>query len=277
MYFYNARYYDPYLNRFLSPDSIIPDPQNPQDLNRYSYTRNNPLRYTDPTGHYANKTHHSVTTEQGFQVVANLDALAIDQSVSLPSSFSGGAVVSTIADSNRSVDTSLATASTWPPNLTKEYADTGVTVAEYWHFTSLADAESRLQQAIEAQDAQAFGQGLHAYQDYWAHTRNGFTIPTSQAGSDRLGILCPECAHLLPDAGTRSSRASMLGHARVRWPDGYTPADDYWNDANMRGFDRNDTSMRRGTYYWLVMFLCRQYGIDPQEYWDTYGEVTPPE
>ena len=51
MYFYNARYYDPYLNRFISPDTIIPDPQNPQDLNRYSYTRNNPVRYTDPTGH----------------------------------------------------------------------------------------------------------------------------------------------------------------------------------------------------------------------------------
>jgi hypothetical protein len=36
---------------FISPDSIIPDPGNPQDLNRYTYTRNNPLRYTDPTGH----------------------------------------------------------------------------------------------------------------------------------------------------------------------------------------------------------------------------------
>jgi len=51
LYFYNARYYDSYLNRFISPDTIIPDPKNPQDLNRYSYTRNNPVRYTDPTGH----------------------------------------------------------------------------------------------------------------------------------------------------------------------------------------------------------------------------------
>ncbi len=51
LYFYNARYYDPYLNRFLSPDTIVPDPSNPQSLNRYSYTINNPLKYTDPTGH----------------------------------------------------------------------------------------------------------------------------------------------------------------------------------------------------------------------------------
>jgi hypothetical protein len=40
-----------YLNRWTSPDSIIPDPYNPQDWDRYSYSRNNPLKYTDPTGH----------------------------------------------------------------------------------------------------------------------------------------------------------------------------------------------------------------------------------
>jgi RHS repeat-associated protein len=74
--FYNARYYDPVLARFISADSIIPGagaltlapldsvatsawssggggPANPQDLNRYAYGLNNPLRYTDPTGHCA--------------------------------------------------------------------------------------------------------------------------------------------------------------------------------------------------------------------------------
>jgi len=52
LYFYNARYYDPYLNRFIQADSIVPSPANPQSLNRYSYVLNSPLRYTDPTGHY---------------------------------------------------------------------------------------------------------------------------------------------------------------------------------------------------------------------------------
>ncbi len=47
----NARYYAPTLNRFLTPDSIVPDPTNPQTLNRYSYTLNNPIRYSDPSGH----------------------------------------------------------------------------------------------------------------------------------------------------------------------------------------------------------------------------------
>ncbi|MEM8535962.1 MAG: RHS repeat-associated core domain-containing protein [Chloroflexota bacterium] len=49
--YYHARYYDPQLGRFLSPDTLVPDPTTPQDLNRYTYVRNNPLRYTDPTGH----------------------------------------------------------------------------------------------------------------------------------------------------------------------------------------------------------------------------------
>ncbi len=51
LYFYNARYYDPLLGRFIQADTIVPNPGNPQDLNRYSYVRNNPLRFTDPSGH----------------------------------------------------------------------------------------------------------------------------------------------------------------------------------------------------------------------------------
>lgn len=46
-----ARYYSPNTNRFLTPDSIVPDPADPQSYNRYSYVRNNPLRYIDPSGH----------------------------------------------------------------------------------------------------------------------------------------------------------------------------------------------------------------------------------
>ena len=47
----NARLYSPILGRFLSADTIVPGPGNPQNLNRYAYGLGNPLRYTDPTGH----------------------------------------------------------------------------------------------------------------------------------------------------------------------------------------------------------------------------------
>jgi len=47
----HARYYDPYLNRLVSPDTIVPGPGNPQSLNRYSYVRNRPGAYVDVDGH----------------------------------------------------------------------------------------------------------------------------------------------------------------------------------------------------------------------------------
>ncbi|MFZ7153194.1 MAG: RHS repeat-associated core domain-containing protein, partial [Bacteroidota bacterium] len=51
--FYNARWYDPAVGRFLQADTIVPEPGNPQALNRYAYVQNNPLRFSDPTGMFS--------------------------------------------------------------------------------------------------------------------------------------------------------------------------------------------------------------------------------
>jgi RHS repeat-associated protein len=50
--YYGVRYYSPEVRVFTQPDTLLPDPYNPQALNRYSYAQNNPVRYTDPSGHY---------------------------------------------------------------------------------------------------------------------------------------------------------------------------------------------------------------------------------
>jgi RHS repeat-associated protein len=52
LYYYNARYYDPVLCKFITPDTLVQDPYDPQSLNRYSYCLNNPVKNVDPTGHY---------------------------------------------------------------------------------------------------------------------------------------------------------------------------------------------------------------------------------
>jgi RHS repeat-associated protein len=49
--YYNARYYDPLLGRFISPDTLIPDPTNVFDYDRYMYGRGNPVSNNDPSGH----------------------------------------------------------------------------------------------------------------------------------------------------------------------------------------------------------------------------------
>ncbi len=72
----SARYYDPQLGRFISPDALVPSSDNPQALNRYAYVYNNPISNTDPTGH--------------VPVVA---AIATAVSVGVATSFTGTAFV----------------------------------------------------------------------------------------------------------------------------------------------------------------------------------------
>lgn len=46
-----GRLYNPTIGRFVSADPTVPDPVNTQDWNRYSYVRNSPVNYIDPTGY----------------------------------------------------------------------------------------------------------------------------------------------------------------------------------------------------------------------------------
>jgi len=42
LYYYGARWYDPALARFVQADTVVPNPGDPQYLNRYSYVLNQP-------------------------------------------------------------------------------------------------------------------------------------------------------------------------------------------------------------------------------------------
>ncbi|MCX6620774.1 MAG: hypothetical protein NTY38_06785 [Acidobacteria bacterium] len=52
--YFGARYFSSAQGRFTTPDPLMASARvsNPQSWNRYSYSFNNPLRFTDPTGMY---------------------------------------------------------------------------------------------------------------------------------------------------------------------------------------------------------------------------------
>ena len=110
--FYGARYYDPLIGRFTQPDTIVPQPGNPQSLNRYAYVLNNPLRYTDPTGHWFESlidiisigydlydiSQHGLNWENGLSLVADVASLA------LPVVTGGGMIVRAAAHADDVAD-----------------------------------------------------------------------------------------------------------------------------------------------------------------------------
>jgi len=55
LFYFNARYYDSKLGRFVSVDPIAGKPLDPQSWNRYAYALNSPMAYIDPTGRAPNK------------------------------------------------------------------------------------------------------------------------------------------------------------------------------------------------------------------------------
>ena len=69
--YYGARYYAAEIGRFVQPDSMLPDIYDPQQLNRYAYVRNNPLKYVDPSGLEPDENYSSLD-EAGGQAL--LDA-----------------------------------------------------------------------------------------------------------------------------------------------------------------------------------------------------------
>jgi RHS repeat-associated protein len=71
-----ARYYDPMLGRFLSPDPLRFVEDNPMSFNRYDYANGNPYRYWDPDGREALPINVEGNPE--------LDALAVSTLNSLP-------------------------------------------------------------------------------------------------------------------------------------------------------------------------------------------------
>ncbi|MEN6387256.1 MAG: RHS repeat-associated core domain-containing protein, partial [Phycisphaerales bacterium] len=51
LYYYVARWYDPAIMHFVQADTMVPNIANSASYDRYAYVMNNPVRYSDPSGH----------------------------------------------------------------------------------------------------------------------------------------------------------------------------------------------------------------------------------
>ncbi len=88
--YYGARYYLPGLRRFISADTIVPGAANPQAFNRYAYTLNNPIRFTDPTGHrIADDPYHKAKDQSKVHQPTNPEYGKPDPTLEAPSGTGG--------------------------------------------------------------------------------------------------------------------------------------------------------------------------------------------
>lgn len=93
LYYYNTRFYDSTIQRFMTEDTYHGSNDNPQSLNRYTYVLNNPETLVDPTGHETltvswgwNEPGYDETRRQSASVTvsAQLGADSVQVSWNLP-------------------------------------------------------------------------------------------------------------------------------------------------------------------------------------------------
>ena len=98
LYYLNSRYYDPIIARFLSEDTFAGNPNDPLSLNLYTYCKNDPIKYVDPSGHvtvYGNSTDIANATQylsgSGYTFVDTSKTYVNPSSISSDSIIVGGA------------------------------------------------------------------------------------------------------------------------------------------------------------------------------------------
>jgi RHS repeat-associated protein len=97
---YNSRWYDDSLGRFIQPDLIVPEPYNPLAYDRYQYVYSNPVRYTDSSGHCID----GITTWACIAIIGGLVLKAIDYGWTAYDAYQSGQV---LADPNASREDKL--------------------------------------------------------------------------------------------------------------------------------------------------------------------------
>lgn len=256
---YNARYSDPYLNRFIQADTLVPDFTNPQSLNRYAYVFNNPLRYMDVTGHYPKEVHYHLTRLWVYNAMVTqgtalgYDPIFVHRQASV--------VALQVAEANQAVD-----AIGGPEPSTQ--GDTP-------HWYNHAEAREAGEEAIAAADPQQFGRASHAIQDYYTHFGSGFTGYDGAWGQyDYQARLASDDRYTLTGVELSSlpkQQLSFLGQAAQA---SGIPLSDFWGHAGLykdeySPYDFLDNTMRKEYLIYANQFAANWWSqfapLDPKD------------
>jgi RHS repeat-associated protein len=139
--YFLARYYSGAQGRFLSPDIAGPALANPQTLNKYQYTLNNPLRYVDSNGLYEEEVHRDLTAVLAM-------AAGFDEQTA-----------NSIASADQGVDDNYSSAS---------YSN-----RKNYHFTSAGRRDELSSVFEKSGTAGDLGIFMHAEQDSYSHSGYG--------------------------------------------------------------------------------------------------------
>jgi len=172
----------------------VPSPANPQSLNRYAYTLNNPLRYTDPSGHSVLGAlaiagaigFVADVTWQVYSNIANDNMAFTDALMSVDLAEAGGAAVGAVV----AAGTTMLAVAAVPIAVTGLGLTGGAASAATVGLTSLAYSGSSVVGAI-ATDSTAAGLRGEEYQvgnlsRYRTNALVGGLIGFAVAGTDQI-------------------------------------------------------------------------------------------
>ncbi|MCP4422610.1 MAG: hypothetical protein GY805_38865 [Chloroflexi bacterium] len=226
---------------------IVPDFSNPQSLNRYSYVYNNPLKFTDPSGHFGKDVHYDLTYDMVYYAATyfanrygleNVEQLATN-------------LAKTVAGANQSVD---------DPGEHPEWLPTKLSSTPHWYNHN--QATTWVQEAVDGIDAEMFGQSLHALQDYFSHFGQGFIAEIGDSGENLYALrLAWDDRQPFVTEEVWRERSREWGHGTNLSPKSWDDFD--WNDPRCQ-------EMVEENIYWIYQFLevyfQENYGSLPPEY-----------
>jgi RHS repeat-associated protein len=175
LYYYGARFYDPQLGRFVSSDTIIPQQQGSQAWDRYAGMNNNPLRYTDPSGHYGKDVHYDLTYQITHDIAMNIadeEGWALEEIRAFADYMALTIATGDMAADAKNPDGSFNVEHISNNPITPPIRIEDPVSGEVWfqsrapHWYTTPEAESALSSADNPFD---FGIAMHMYQDSHSH------------------------------------------------------------------------------------------------------------